>query len=831
MFNYQEFLDSIDRKAYHEGETQWEEDGYTVTRTYHYSPPGCHTSCGVLYYVKDGKVEFIEGDPLDPCANGKLCMRCLNRVEAINHPDRVKYPMKRDPKYRGDVTKFERISWDEAFDIAVSKVKEVWEKWGSHAILVTKGTGRNVQWQMPFFASAVLRSPNLTHLGFTGYACYLPRTCGAAAMGDIPIADASEGHELRYADPEWERPEVILVWGNEPLASNADGYLGHWLAVCVQLGSKIISIDPRLTWWGVRAQYHIQLRPGTDAALACAWLHTIIEEEIYDKDFVACWTTGFEQLAEDVKDCTAEWAAEICGVSAEDIVGAARLFANAKNATLQWGLAMDQQMSCMSLNLACVDLMAITGNVDIPGGWLLVQNAFNVASSHETYTAFQDPESAAKKLTHDFIFHTGGADFMHPCDSDAALHVLETEEPFEFKLWWVQSSNEISCAAMDAPRVYAAENKIPYVIYADPFMVPTAVAHADLFLPVAMSAERDSARAWWTPIRSIRKVAQYYEAKTDEEIIAEMAHRLDPEHFPWENDIDFVNAFLSPGHALTEMATKGGLEDKHSVEREDEDVFPYFADLRGLQNGTKTGKIYAYDKFNATYRKYEKGLLRADGSVGFATASGRIELIPSLYPVWGLTPKARHIEPAMSPISTPELLDQYPLVLTCGGRSYEYFHSEDRQEPTMREFHRWPLLTIHPETAEKFGIKDGEWVWVENDRGRFRQVAHIVPTIRKDTVHAEHAWWFPEQDPNYLYGTFDSNVNNLTVAHETAEGGVGSSIKCMLCTIYPYKEGDMMPGQVVAEQGSWCEIVPGEPRGKRKFTEPDRLAMLEAQGK
>ena len=77
-FNYREFLDGIDRKAYHEGEWQWEEDGYTVTRTYHYSPPGCHDSCGVLLYVKDGKVEKVEGDPLDPVANGKLCMRCLN---------------------------------------------------------------------------------------------------------------------------------------------------------------------------------------------------------------------------------------------------------------------------------------------------------------------------------------------------------------------------------------------------------------------------------------------------------------------------------------------------------------------------------------------------------------------------------------------------------------------------------------------------------------------------------------------------------------------------------------------------------------------------------
>ena len=78
----------------------------------------------------------------------------------------------------------------------------------------------------------------------------------------------SETHADRYGNAEWVPPEVLVVWGNEPLASNADGYVGHWLVQCVQMGTKIISIDPRLTWWGVRAEHWLQIRPGTDAALA-----------------------------------------------------------------------------------------------------------------------------------------------------------------------------------------------------------------------------------------------------------------------------------------------------------------------------------------------------------------------------------------------------------------------------------------------------------------------------------------------------------------------------------------------------------------------------------
>ena len=102
----------------------------------------------------------------------------------------------------------------------------------------------------------------------------MPRLVGAIApLGDYALADAAIAHPKRYAEETWKLPEVIVVWGNEPLASNADGYLGHWLAYCVLMGSKVISVDPRLTWWGARADYFLQLRPGTDAALAVSYTH------------------------------------------------------------------------------------------------------------------------------------------------------------------------------------------------------------------------------------------------------------------------------------------------------------------------------------------------------------------------------------------------------------------------------------------------------------------------------------------------------------------------------------------------------------------------------
>jgi anaerobic selenocysteine-containing dehydrogenase len=103
-------------------------------------------------------------------------------------------------------------------------------------------------------------------------------------------------------------------------------------------------------------------------------------------------------------------------------------------------------------------------------------------------------------------------------------------------------------------------------------------------------------------------------------------------------------------------------------------------------------------------------------------------------------------------------------------------------------------------------------VWIENDHGRFRQKAFLSPTVNEATVHAEHGWWFPEQDgasPN-LFGTFDANPNNCTKAFETGPAGVGTSIKCMICKIYPYKEGDKMPHTVIVEEGGFFDYTPGQ---------------------
>lgn len=184
MADYQEFLDGLDRAAYHEGELTWEEDGFTVTRTYQYSPPGCHDSCGVLFYAKDGKLDHVEGDPLSPFTNGKLCMRCLDLPEIVNHPDRVLHPMKRAREDRGDASKFERITWDEAYDLIEEKVKAIREEYGSESIVCVHGTAATSTGWCPCSARPPCRRRTSPRCSSPGS----PATCRASAVPWRPWA-------------------------------------------------------------------------------------------------------------------------------------------------------------------------------------------------------------------------------------------------------------------------------------------------------------------------------------------------------------------------------------------------------------------------------------------------------------------------------------------------------------------------------------------------------------------------------------------------------------------------------------------------------------------
>ena len=188
------------------------------------------------------------------------------------------------------------------------------------------------------------------------------------------------------------------------------------------------------------------------------------------------------------------------------------------------------------------------------------------------------------------------------------------------------------------------------------------------------------------------------------------------------------------------------------------------------------------------YRKYEKGMLRPDGQVGVLTRTGRFELYSTAFPLFGEDPLPYYMEPPFSPYNEeldPTIKEEYPLILTTGARTYVSFHSEHRQIESLRDMVPDPLLDIHPTDAAKLGIKDGDWVMIENQFGKCRQRANVTPTILPGVVHAMHAWWYPEKDPNApsLFGAYESNVNTLLPNGYIGKIGFGDTFKANLCKV------------------------------------------------
>lgn len=730
----------------------WQEGEYTVTRSHHWSAPGCHASCGVLFYYKDGKLVKVEGDEEASYNQGTLCMRCLNMPEIVNSPDRLKYPMKRAKEARG-TDAWERISWDEAFDIITTKAKEIQRDFGNEYIAVLHGTGRETWWTAPFMAYTAFQTPNFGDALMSGDSCYMPRMVSGALMnGDMCVADCAQFFPDRYDDPRWMAPKVMVVWGNNPIMSNADGFLGHWVVECMKRGTELIVVDPGMIWLSAKAKYWLPIRPGTDAAMALAWLNVIIEEDLVDHEFIDCWTYGFEDLAERVKEYTPEKVADICWVPAEKIREAARYYATSHPASIQWGVSIDMQESAVPAGQAINALWAVTGNMDVPGGNVIARTPFDCALFGEAGLPNVPQELIAKRIGDQEYPFRGAGLASQSALGDAYYKALEEGIPYRPKMLWIQSANPLGAMAPQPARAIKALDKAEFIVCVDYVLTPTMSAVADIVLPCAMSCERDTVRAWWAPLRSINKAGDFYEAKSDEEIFLELINRMNPE--------------MSPGKTVREWMDKvvrGGYADFG------------FEDLR------KHTEIY--EEFE--YKKYEKGLLRFDGGVGFQTPTGRLALRIDLMEQFGLDTLPYHQETAESPYSTPELFEKYPFILSAGQRSYEYFHSEGRNQPTLRYFHPNPIVEINSGVAAEKGIAEGDWVMIENMRGAVKMVARLSDGLNPKIVRAEHAWWFPEREAAYpeFYGCCDSNINVLMSKGVMGPAGFGAPYKCGICNI------------------------------------------------
>lgn len=731
------------------------EDGSIKVRTAAWSPPGCHCQgCGVIFTVKDGKVIKVEGDPDHPVTQGRLCVRCLAQIEFLYSEDRIVTPMYRDPKYRG-LDMWEPISWDEATKLICDEVAYVKENWGPEALSVWQGTGREVTMYAAALAYGALGTPNHAST-LAAESCYGPRFCVANfIMGSgYPELDYAAYFPERYDHPDYKVPEMIVVWGKNPLISNPDGFFGHSLIDLMKRGSKFITIDPRLTWLGARAEYHLQIRPGTDAALGLSLINVIIEEDLYDHEFVQKWCFGFKDLTARAAEYPPEKAAEICWVEADDIRGAARAIAAARPASFLWGQALDGQLCGVQACHAMLDLAAICGDLDVPGGLTVsTKDALNTEWGYEGMKQITPELWEIQTINPDHV----GYRQRHHAHPDSMLDCMETGEPYDYKFAWHIGTNPLSNTAAQPKRWNEQFKKMRMNVYQDVVMTPSCMSFGDVFLPVAAFAEQNSVVSTHYGLNtafmgSINEAVDPGQCKSDFEIALHFGKILNPEAWPWESEKDFYNDQLTSEVGITfDELSEQGIKQ-----------FPY------------------------TYRKYEKGLLRPDGRPGFNTPTGKVELKSTLYPDWNEDALPYFEEPYISPYGLPkEWAEKYPVVLTTGGRNYMYFHSEGRQIPSLRQLHPDPLVTINPQMAAEHGISEGDWVAIENMFGQCIQRARVSNEVGYGTVHAEHGWWFPEEkaEAPYLYGTFRSNINNLMPHHIVGRMGWGAPYRVNVCRI------------------------------------------------
>ena len=735
---------------------QYQEGEYTVTRGNAWSGPGCHLGCAVLLYTdKDGKLVKVEGDPESQYTQGRLCVRCLALPEVTNSPLRLTYPMKRARADRGK-DKFERISWDEAFDTIEKNFNAIKEEYGAESVMFAQGTGRDMMHYISRLSNS-FGSPTSISL-FSGCACYAPRVAGLiATTGAFWIADVANQFIDRYDDPQYTVPEVMVVWGNYPLRSNSDGFFGHAVVDLMKRGMKIIMIDPKVTWLSTHSEMHLRVRPGTDAALAMAMLNIIINEGIYDHEFVDKWCYGFEELRERVQKFSPEAMAATTGVPLEQIVAAARMLAASKPACLQWGVAVDMTREGLPAAQAILSLFEITGNMDVPGGMINPSEIMNYGGGWTTDLEGNElisEEQGAKRIgLSKYPLLRFGFRVSQP---DMTFEAIKTGKPFPIKGAIFFQNNALACMAPKPEEAMKAlvEN-MDFMVCVDLFMTPTVMAFADIVLPAATFPERNGLRFGDGMQRgeAINKVTQIGECKSDMEICLELGSRFNKKGWPWKDVMEMFEYMISSRTGMS------------------------FEDVRD------NGPVF----LPFEYKKHEKGHMRPDGELGFRTKTGRIELYSTFFEMAELDPLPYFEEPSPGPGATPELMEKYPYVLTTGARNWSLFHTEHRNIPRMRALHPDPTVQIHPDDVAAMGVAAGDWVKLENHIGRCKARVESTFAVKRGIIHIDHAWWFPEKDPERFFDLFDLAVNNL-IDWGCGKSGFGANYKCTVCKVSKWEE-------------------------------------------
>ncbi|WP_018878060.1 molybdopterin-dependent oxidoreductase [Thioalkalivibrio sp. ALE28] len=664
------------------------------------------------------------GEPVK--IDGPDCPRCYVQLDRRNHPERLLYPLRRTgPRGSGE---FERISWDEALDTIAERLRATRDAHGAPAAAFFAGYTKEARPQLQRLAHA-FGSPN-----------YLTES-GCCFSATKVAEEVTFGTKIKTSSTvASDATRCLLVWSTNPRGS-IPPFHQHALAAA-RPGCATVVVDPRVTPLAEQAEVHLQIRPGTDGALALGMHHLIFANGWQDQAFLDEWGSGVEAFRDYVAEFSPQRVAAICGIEEADLQRAAELYATRSPAQIMLSPTATVQHSNGFQNHRAVTLLAaVTGNIDREGG----NRFFNDKVTPKPIDLFDHCKQNLPPRIGDETFPVWTAHWP------AAQSMLLPDAILDGRPQPVRALLAMGINTAMWPsskRMEEALGALDFFAASDFFHNP-ATRMADIVLPAATSLERPALIAY--PGCNFRGELRYRhravaprgEARADGEVFLELGVRLGMAEQFWNGDLE----------ASWAEAAAGIPETIREQVYNDPDGVTVFA--KALDDMVEHG----FEEGDRQYRLH-----------GFRTVSGKVEFDAAELreaghdglPVWR--------EPAESPVSTPELARDYPLVLTSGARHKHATHSQHQYLERMRRAMPEPLVELHPEDAAARGIADGDTVEVRSPRGRVAFVAKVTDRIKPGVAHCQHGW-------NH------ANVNELTDDRNLDPISGFPAFKSLLCEV------------------------------------------------
>lgn len=637
----------------------------------------CTASCPSKIHVSNGKAVKID---MVNARSVAACPRWKAQLDFIYHPGRLKYPLKRTGER--DTGSFRQISWDEALDTVADNLQKVKDKYGAESVAFWVAFTKEPR---PYFH-------RLTHAFGSPNYCTESSSCATAAMLASYVTFGPDYAPFAMFTPQSTKCKVI--WGTSVVNSMPTAWRVHLQAM--KRGLKLIVVDPRCTKISSMADIHLQLRPGTDGALALGMMNVIIGENLYDKEFTEKWTVGFNDLKKLVQQYSPEHTEQITWVPAAKIREAAILYATQKPAQIVTGPnGTTHHTNGVQNHRAIIILPAITGNIEAVNN----NRGFPRAPLVNDITLHELVENMPPGVGSErFPLWTKQQREMQ---SNALADQIDCGDPYPIK--------SLFSAGLDVQffpnsnRMVESLKKLDFIVVTEYFQTP-GTQLADIVLPIASWLERPILiTGFGGAIKLIEPaIAPAGESWPEWKIYSELAKRLGFGGKFWDGDFEqCVNYILEPSGITYEY-------------------------LKQHPEGIK------HPPTSAAASSQEKA--------GFSTPSGKVEITSSVLAAYGFEPLPAYKEPPESPLSRPDLAKSYPLVLTSGARVLAYTHSQFRNIARLRRLMPDPLVDINPTDATPRGIQSGDTVTISSPRGSIKMKANVTDTILPGVVSTPHHW-------------------------------------------------------------------------------------------